>query len=81
MERMEIWLLVEVGMTILQGTPILKVGSTGYSTGPHAHFEVRINGQYVEPLDYITSYSLENKEKEEKIENTVVEIEDTIEEE
>ena len=74
-------ILVEVGMTILQGTPILKVGSTGYSTGPHAHFEVRINGQYVEPLDYITSYSLENKEKEEKIENTVVEIEDTIEEE
>lgn len=74
-------ILVEVGMTILQGTPILKVGSTGYSTGPHAHFEVRINGQYVEPLDYITSYSLGNKEKEEKIENTVVEIEDTIEEE
>ena len=74
-------ILVEVGMTILQGTPILKVGSTGYSTGPHAHFEVRINGQYVEPLDYITSYSLENKEKEEKIQNTVVEIEDTIEEE
>lgn len=73
-------ILVEVGMTVMQGTPVLSVGSTGYSTGPHAHFEVRINGQYVDPLDYITSYSLGEK-KEEKIENTVVEIEDTIEEE
>ena len=75
-------IMVQVGQTVKrEETVVLKVGSTGYSTGPHAHFEVRINGQYVEPLDYITSYSLENKEKEEKIENTVVEIEDTIEEE
>lgn len=50
-------ILVAVGDTILQGTPVLKVGSTGYSTGPHAHFEVRIAGEYVQPLDYITSYS------------------------
>ena len=73
-------ILVNVGDTIYQGHPVLKVGSSGYSTGPHAHFEVRINGQYVEPLDYITSYSLGDKNKKEKIENTVVEIEDTIEE-
>lgn len=50
-------ILVNVGDSIYQGTPVLKVGSTGYSTGPHAHFEVRINGNYVQPLDYITSYS------------------------
>ena len=73
-------ILTEIGAIVTQGTPVLKVGSTGYSTGPHAHFEVRINGQYVEPLDYITSYSLGDKNKKEKIENTVVEIEDTIEE-
>lgn len=50
-------ILVQVGDIVTQGTPVLKVGSTGYSTGPHAHFEVRINGEYVEPLNYITSYS------------------------
>lgn len=50
-------ILVNLGDSLYQGNPVLEVGSTGYSTGPHAHFEVRINGQYVEPLDYITSYS------------------------
>lgn len=57
-------ILVNVGDTVVQGTPVLKVGSTGYSTGPHAHFEVRVNGQYVEPLDYITSYSNSTKTEE-----------------
>ena len=49
-------ILVEVGQVVTKGTSILKVGSTGYSTGPHAHFEVRENGEYKEPLEYITSY-------------------------
>ena len=65
-------ILVEVGDIVTQGTPVLTVGSTGYSTGPHAHFEVRVNGDYVEPLDYITSYNivkLEDIEQEEIINN------------
>ena len=64
-------ILVNVGDVLYQGTPVLKVGSTGYSTGPHAHFEVRINGVYVEPLDYITSYSTNNKKEDKN--NTVSE--------
>lgn len=66
-------ILVNVGDTIYQGHPVLKVGSTGYSTGPHAHFEVRINGEYVEPLDYITSYP---NEKTENVVNTNTVIEE-----
>lgn len=46
-------ILVQVGQVIEKGTEVLKVGSTGYSTGPHAHFEIRINGQTVNPLDYL----------------------------
>lgn len=62
-------ILVEVGQTVFQGTPVLKVGFTGYSTGPHAHFEVRINGEYVQPLDYITSYNTQAEEKQNVEEN------------
>ena len=46
---------VTVGQNVKRGDVVLKVGSTGYSTGPHAHFEVRKNGSYVNPLPYITS--------------------------
>lgn len=66
-------ILVQVGDTVTQGTPVLSVGSTGYSTGPHAHFEVRINGEYQNPLDYITSYNNTNNSKENNVEQVVVE--------
>jgi murein DD-endopeptidase MepM/ murein hydrolase activator NlpD len=48
-------ILVEVGQTVSRGDDVLKVGSTGYSTGPHAHFEVRINGETTDPIPYITN--------------------------
>ena len=45
-------ILVKTNQVVKQGEPVLKVGSTGYSTGPHAHFEVRINGSYANPENY-----------------------------
>ncbi len=45
--------LVEIGETVTRGQPVLKVGSTGISTGPHTHFEVRVNGGWTDPLEYL----------------------------
>ena len=48
-------ILVQVGQVVKRGEAVLKVGSTGYSTGPHAHFEVRLNGVVTDPMPYITN--------------------------
>ncbi len=46
-------LLVKAGQTVKKGDVIAKVGSSGRSTGPHLHFEIRLYGSPVDPLKYL----------------------------
>lgn len=47
-------LCVSAGQVVEKGTVLGYVGSTGYSTGPHLHFEIIKDGDYVDPISYFT---------------------------
>lgn len=62
-------LFAKFGQEVKKGDVVLKCGSTGWSTGPHLHFEIRINGTAVDPLPYLKGEK-SVKQKDEKT-NTV----------
>ncbi len=45
-----------VGQQVVQGELLGRVGRTGNVTGAHLHFEIRVNGRYMDPVDYIGTY-------------------------
>ncbi len=53
-------ILVSKGQQITQGEKLGEVGNTGFTTGPHLHFEVRIDGKAVNPTDYLAELEQEN---------------------
>ena len=45
--------LVSTGQHVSRGQVIMLMGSTGFSTGPHVHYEIHVNGQRVNPISYL----------------------------
>ncbi|SDK81458.1 Murein DD-endopeptidase MepM and murein hydrolase activator NlpD, contain LysM domain [Methylophilus rhizosphaerae] len=50
-------LLVKAGERVVKGQKIALVGSTGRSTGPHLHYEIRLNGNPLDPREYLRNHS------------------------
>lgn len=50
-------LVAQTGQTVKKGDLIMKAGSTGWSTGPHLHFEVRINGTPMDAMEFLSNQS------------------------
>ncbi|GAB4002254.1 hypothetical protein GCM10029992_39950 [Glycomyces albus] len=51
-------ILVTEGQEVSQGEDLSLTGSTGNSTGPHLHFEVRVNGEQVDPLAWLDEHGV-----------------------
>lgn len=50
-------LLVKPGDRVMKGQKIALIGSTGRSTGPHLHYEIRLNGNPLDPREYLRNHS------------------------
>lgn len=57
-------ILVQTGQEVKRGDIIMEAGSTGWSTGPHLHFEVRLNGKCIDPMPFVTKQPSESQIQE-----------------
>lgn len=65
-------ILVEEGQEVKRGDIIMKVGSTGWSTGPHLHFEIIVNGTKIDPYPYVTKTASQlSQEEQTKVQENV----------
>ncbi len=62
-------ILVEEGQVVKRGEPIMRVGSTGWSTGPHLHLQLIVNGVMIDPYPYVTKTVNEVTDEYENIQN------------
>ncbi|MCB9465988.1 MAG: M23 family metallopeptidase [Candidatus Eisenbacteria bacterium] len=56
-------LLVAAGDSVVVGQPIGRLGSTGESSAPHLHFEIRVAGEPVDPGEFVKEYQLQSPER------------------
>jgi len=55
-------IIAKLGNVVRRGDVVMKCGSTGWSTGPHLHFEIRADGKTIDPFPYITNSITNNNE-------------------
>lgn len=53
---------VKKGQKVKQGEVMAYSGSTGYSTGPHLHYGMKLNGEYIDPMEYMRKGETANAE-------------------
>ena len=67
-------IIAQTGDTVKKGDLIMKAGSTGWSTGPHLHYEVRINGTPMDPMEFLSKQAEYLQKESQNEENQVDEV-------